>query len=130
MIIDMNGPDIQAVHVVKARILEYINAWKNFKKRMPSRSSAGPKRPSRSAQGTSNVYYQLSGIEDVGFNYFIEDDFIPEGDGQVASGSASLPDSVARNRHSRESRMSVMFLKHWVSTSVKPECLSRMCCGC
>jgi hypothetical protein len=29
------------------------------------------------------------------FNDFIEDDFIPEGDGQVASGSASLPDLVA-----------------------------------
>ena len=26
----------------------------------------------------------------------------------------------------KESRMSVMFLKHWVSTSVTPECLSRM----
>ena len=95
MIIDMNGPDIQAVHVVKARILEYINAWKNFKKRMPSRSSAGPKRPSRSAQDRSNVYSHLSGLEDVLFNDFIKDDFIPEGDGQVASGSASLPDSVA-----------------------------------
>ena len=29
------------------------------------------------------------------FNDFIKDDFIPDGDGQVASGSASLPDSVA-----------------------------------
>jgi hypothetical protein len=28
------------------------------------------------------------------FNDFIKDDFIPEGDGQVASGSASLPDLV------------------------------------
>ncbi len=28
------------------------------------------------------------------FNDFIKDDFIPEGDGQVASGSASLPDPV------------------------------------
>ena len=28
-------------------------------------------------------------------NDFIKDDFIPEGDGQVASGSASLPDPVA-----------------------------------
>ena len=29
------------------------------------------------------------------FNDFIKDVFIPEGDGQVASGSASLPDPVA-----------------------------------
>ena len=31
------------------------------------------------------------------------------------------------SRRSKESRMSVMFVKHWVSTSVMPECLSRMC---
>ena len=37
---------------------------------------------------------QLSGLEDVVFNDFIKDDFIPEGDGQVASGSVSLPDPV------------------------------------
>ena len=40
------------------------------------------------------VYSQLSGLEDVGFNDFIKDDCIPEGDGQVESGSASLPDPV------------------------------------
>ena len=40
------------------------------------------------------VYSQLSGLEDVGFNYFIMDHFIPEGDGQVVSGSVSLPDPV------------------------------------
>jgi hypothetical protein len=57
----------------------------NYKKRMPS--SAGVTRPSRSAQGRSNVYSQLSGLEDMVFNDFIKDDFIPEGDGRVASGS-------------------------------------------
>ena len=75
--------DIQAVHEVKALILESVNAWKNYKKRMPSSSSAGVTRPSRSAQGRSNVYSQLSGLEDVVFNDFIKDDFIPEGDGQA-----------------------------------------------
>jgi hypothetical protein len=40
------------------------------------------------------VYSQLSELEDVGFNDFIKDDFIPGGDGQVASGSVSLPDSL------------------------------------
>ena len=59
---------------------------------MPSRSSAGVSRPSRSAQGTSNVYSQLSGLEEVVFNDFIKGNCIPEGDCQVASGSASLPD--------------------------------------
>jgi hypothetical protein len=43
-----------------------------------------------------NVYSQLSGLrlEGVVFNYFIKDDFIPEGDGHVVSGSVSLPDPV------------------------------------
>ncbi len=83
------------VDEVKELILESVNARKNYKMRMPSRSSAGATRPSRSAHGRSYVYSQLSGLEDVGFNDFIKDDFIQEGDGQVASGSASLPDRVA-----------------------------------
>jgi hypothetical protein len=69
--------------------------WKNYKKRIQSRSSADVPRPSRSAQGRSNVYSHLSGLEDVVFNDFIKDDFIQEDDGQVASGAASLPDPVA-----------------------------------
>jgi hypothetical protein len=36
----------------------------------------------------------VSGLEDVVFNNFIKNDFIPEGHGQVESGSASLPDPV------------------------------------
>ncbi len=40
------------------------------------------------------VYSQLSGLEDVVFNYFIKDDFMQEGDGQGVSGSASLPDRM------------------------------------
>ena len=44
-------------------------------------------------KGQSRV--QLSRLEDMVFNDFIQDDFIPDGDGQVSSGSASLPDPVA-----------------------------------
>ena len=42
MMIDMNGlnHDIQAADEVKALILESVNALKNYKKRMPSRSTA------------------------------------------------------------------------------------------
>jgi hypothetical protein len=40
------------------------------------------------------VYSQLSGLEDVVFNDFLKDACIPEGDGQVSSGSVSLPDPV------------------------------------
>ncbi len=59
----------------------------------------------------------------MGFNDFItgKDDFIPEGDGQVASGSASLPDPVVLE--TEEERLE---REHWVTTSVTPECLSRM----
>ena len=41
MIIDINGPDVQSVDhwQVKALILEAVNVWKNYKKRVPSRSS-------------------------------------------------------------------------------------------
>jgi len=77
------------VDEVKELILESVNARKNYKMRMPSRSSAGATRPSRSAHGRSYVYSQLSGLEDVGFNDFIKDFSIPEGDGHVASGSVA-----------------------------------------
>ena len=40
------------------------------------------------------MYSQLSGLEDVVFNDFLKDACIPEGDGQVSSGSVSLPDPV------------------------------------
>ena len=66
------------------------------------------------------------------FNDFIKDDFIPEGDGQVASGSASLPNPVAleteEQRLEREQNERDV-LEDWVTTgttSVTPECLSRM----
>ena len=74
-----------------------MKVWKNYEKRNTRWSTAGVTRGSRSAQGTINVYSQLSGLEDVVFNDFIKDDFIPEGGGQVTSGnsgSGSLPDPV------------------------------------
>ncbi len=85
---------------MKTLILESVNVWKNYKKRMSSRTSTGVTRPSRRLQDRllgSNVCSQLSGLEDVVFNDFIKDDFIPEGGGQVTSGnsgSGSLPDPV------------------------------------
>ena len=38
MMIDTNGPDIQAEDQVKALILEAVNAWRNYKKRVTSGS--------------------------------------------------------------------------------------------
>ena len=75
----LNGPDIRTVDEVKELILESLKVWKNYKKRNTRWSTAGVTRGSRSAQGTSNVYSQLSGLEDVVFNDFIKDDFIPVG---------------------------------------------------
>ena len=65
---------------VKALILEFVNARKNYKKRVPSRSNAGVAHAPRSAQATSNVYSQRWGLEDVVVNDFIKDSFIPDGD--------------------------------------------------
>ena len=93
MMIDVNGPDIEAVDEVKALILESVNVWKNYKKRGPSRGSQGAC-AHRSAHVTRNVYSQLSGLEDLVFIDFIKDDCIPEVDGQVTPGSVSLPDPV------------------------------------
>ena len=90
----LNGPDIEEVDevTVKTLILESVNVWKYYKKRIPSRSSVGVTRPIRSTQG--EVMFTLNsqtGLEDVVFNYFIQDDFSPGDNGQVTSGSASLP---------------------------------------
>ncbi len=63
---------------VKEIILESLKAWKNYKKRNARWSCEGVTRGSRNAQDTSNVYSQLSGLEDVVFNDFIKDDFIPD----------------------------------------------------
>jgi hypothetical protein len=74
MMIDMNGLDIEAVEKMKELILESVNTWKNYKKRIPSMSSAGVARRSRSALGRTNVYSQLSGLEDMGFNDLTNND--------------------------------------------------------
>ena len=62
---------------MKAIILKSVNAWKGYKKRVPSRVSPGARAP-RSSHTTRNVYSQLSGLEDVGFNDFINDDSFHE----------------------------------------------------
>ena len=46
MMIEMFGPDIEAVDEAKALTLKSVNAWKNYKKRVPSRGSQGARAPS------------------------------------------------------------------------------------
>jgi hypothetical protein len=79
---------------VQEIILESLKVWKTYKKRNATWNTAGVTRGRKRAQVTSSVHSQLFGLEDVVFNDFIKDDFIPEGDGQVVSGSVSLPDPV------------------------------------
>jgi hypothetical protein len=99
--IDLNGPDIEAVDEVKALILESVNTWKNYKKRMPSRISAGV---TRAGEHRAEIMFTLNSRD---LRMWVS--------------------MIQRSRGSNESRMSVMFLKHWVTTSVTPEYLSRMC---
>jgi hypothetical protein len=51
---------------LSALILEPVNVWKNYQKWVTSRGSA-----TRSSNTTRKVYFQISGLENVIFNYFI-----------------------------------------------------------
>ena len=71
-----------------------MNVFKVFKQRVPSRTSVG-KRPQRAAasKAKSSVLSQLSGLENVVFNDFIDNELNSE-DVSEQRASASLPDSV------------------------------------
>ena len=55
MMIDMNGPGIEAVDEVKVLILESVNVWKNFKKRVQSRDIQAARGPCVQPEKTRNV---------------------------------------------------------------------------
>ena len=119
MMIDMNGPDIEALDEVKSLILESVNAWKKNTKWTPSRSSAGVTRPSRSAQGRSNVYSQLSRLEKMWVSMIssriISFQKVMVELRQVLHPFLTLYPWRQTSRRSTASGMSVMFLKHWVT---------------
>ena len=83
-------------------ILESVNVRKNCTKEELQEegavSSAGVTRPTKERTGQKQCLLSTLGtcgqVEDVVFNDFIKDDFIPESDGQIATCSASLPDPV------------------------------------
>ncbi len=54
-----------------------------------------PNRPGAHLSRADAMFSQLSGLEGVGFNDLINDDLIPDGYGQVMSGSSSLAHTVA-----------------------------------
>ena len=59
MMIDMNGPDFEAVNEVKELILEFLKVGMNYKKWNARGSTAGVTRGSRSVRGTSNLLFGL-----------------------------------------------------------------------
>jgi hypothetical protein len=78
----------------KKFLLAVVARFKVFKKRVPS-NSYGDKQPQRASasKAKSSVLSQLSGLENVVFNDFIDDELDSE-DLSEQRASASLPDSV------------------------------------
>jgi hypothetical protein len=92
MMIVSNGPFLDQKE--EKFLLAGIARFKAFKKRVPSMSSVG-KRPRRASasKAKSSVLSELSGLENVVFNDFI-DDVLDSEDVSEQRASASLPDSV------------------------------------
>jgi hypothetical protein len=93
MMICSNGPSLHEKEEVEKFLLAVVARFKAFKKRMPSYSNS--KRPQRApaSKAKSSVLSQLSGLENVVFNDFIDEELDSE-DVSEQRASASLPDSV------------------------------------
>jgi hypothetical protein len=93
MMICSNGPSLHEKEEVEKFLLAVVARFKAFKKRVPSYSNS--KRPQRASasKAKSSVLSQLSGLENVVFNDFIDDELDSE-DVSEQRASASLPDSV------------------------------------
>jgi hypothetical protein len=94
MMICYNGPSLHQKEEVEKFLLAVIARFKAFKTRVPS-NSCGGKRPQRASasKAKSSVLSQLSGLENVVFNDFIDDELDSE-DVSEQRAAASLPDSV------------------------------------
>jgi hypothetical protein len=94
MMICSNGPSLHQKEEVENFLLAVVARFKACKKRVPSRTFAG-KRPqgASASKAKSSVLSQLSGLENVLFNDFIDDEPDSE-DVSEQRASASLPDSV------------------------------------
>jgi hypothetical protein len=105
MMICSNGPSLHEKEEVEKFILAVVARFKAFKKRVPSKTCGG-KRPQRASASKAkssdddvfiiirgSVLSQLSGLENVVFNDFIDDELDSE-DVSEQRASASLPDSV------------------------------------
>jgi hypothetical protein len=94
MMIYSNGPSLHQKEEVEKFLLAVVARCKAFKKRVPSKA-CGDKRPQRASasKAKSSVLSQLSGLENVVFNDFIDDELDSE-DVSEQRACASLPDSV------------------------------------
>jgi hypothetical protein len=94
MMICSNGPSLHEKEEVEKFLLAVVARFKAFKKRVPSKTCGGkgPQRASAS-KAKSSVLSQLSGLENVVFNDFIDDELDSE-DVSEQRASASLPDCV------------------------------------
>jgi hypothetical protein len=74
MMICSNGPSLHEKEEVEKFLLAVVTRFKAFKKRVPSKTCGG-KRPQRASasKAKSSVLSQLSGLENVVFNDFIDD---------------------------------------------------------
>ena len=89
-----NGPSLQQKEEVEKFLLAVVARFKAFKKRVPSKAFVG-KRPQRASASKTkfSVLSQLSGLENVVFNDFIDEELDSE-DVSEQRASTSLPDSV------------------------------------
>ena len=101
MMICSNGPSLQEKEEVEKFLLAVVARFKAFKRRVPSRG-CGVKLVNilkninslaSASKAKSSVLSQLSGLENVVFNDFIDDELDSE-DVSEQRASASLPDSV------------------------------------
>ena len=93
MMICSNGPSLHEKEEVEKFLLAVVARFKAFKRRVQSKGcGAHPQRESAS-KAKSSVLSQLSGLENVVFNDFIDDELDSE-DVSEQRASASLPDSV------------------------------------
>jgi hypothetical protein len=79
MMICSNGPSLHQKEEVEKFLLAVVARFKAFKKRVPSKT-CGDKRPQRASasKAKSSVLSQLSGLENVVFNDFIDDELDSE----------------------------------------------------
>jgi hypothetical protein len=93
MMICSNNPSLHEKEEVEKFLLAVVARFKAFKKRVPSYSNSQRPQRASASKAKSSVLSQLSGLENVVFNDFIDDELDSE-DLSEQRASASLPDSV------------------------------------